>query len=85
MRHNVIVAVACVLASAAEAQTPRPNAAEVAGPRDEMICRRFVRTGTLADHYRVCKTRGEWDRERAERRQFNNPASCRMADGAAPC
>jgi hypothetical protein len=67
MRHLVTLAVVSTLAlgTIASAQTQRRSrGAETAGPRDEVICRRFVRTGSLADFYRVCKTRGEWDRER---------------------
>ena len=47
------------------------------GPSDQVICRRFVRIGSLADFYRVCKTRGEWDRERQNiRNGVMNRNSC---------
>jgi len=39
-----------------------------ADPRDQIVCRRFVRTGSLADTYRTCKTRREWDNEAANLR-----------------
>jgi hypothetical protein len=60
---------------------------EATGPSDEMICRRFLRTGTLADYYRVCKTRADWDRERRNIRQgINVVDACRdRANGGALC
>lgn len=69
------------------AQTPRRGAsADALGPGDEIICRRFLRTGTLADYYRTCKTRGEWERERRNIRQgVNNINSCRLAGGGIAC
>jgi hypothetical protein len=86
MRHMITLAVvsALALATVASAQTQRRSrAAEAAGPADEMICRRFLRTGTLADYYRVCKTRREWDRERQGLRNLNNAASCNLESGTS--
>jgi hypothetical protein len=37
--------------------------AKAVDPRDQIVCRRFARTGSLADTTRVCKTRREWDRD----------------------
>lgn len=90
MRHLVTLAVVSAVAftTVASAQTQRRGrSAEAAGPRDEVICRRFVRTGSLADFYRVCKTRGEWDRERMNiRNGALNGNSCRTESvgGQAP-
>lgn len=84
MLHLVTIAVACAVtvSSVAYAQRPRQNrTGEVAGPRDEIVCRRFVRTGSLADFYRVCKTRGEWDRDRQNVRDVTNRNSCLSEGG----
>ena len=84
MRHLVTLAVvsALALSAAASAQTQRRSrGAEVAGPANEMICRRFLRTGTLADYYRVCKTRAEWDRERQGLRDLSYSGACRLESG----
>ncbi len=58
-----------------------------AGPQDEpersadrgdrMICKRFMRTGSLVDGYRDCKTKREWEKERENRRQMSVSNSCR--------
>jgi len=81
MRRIVIMTVACAVTvgTAAAAQTSRRSTSgDVAGPRNDVICRRFVRTGSLADFYRVCKTRAEWDRERQNiRNGAMNGNSCR--------
>jgi hypothetical protein len=51
-----------------------------------MVCKSFLRTGTLADRYRTCKTKGEWERERDNLRELDRAYSCRMSDAAAePC
>ena len=85
MRQIITLAVAStlVVATVASAQTQRRSrTGEIAGHRDEMICRRFVRTGSLADFYRVCKTRGEWDRERQNIRNLSNGSPCMVEGGA---
>ncbi len=74
MRRLIIIATATASAVAAStlasAQAPRrTSSGDTAGPAQEMQCRRFLRTGTLADFYRVCKTRAEWDAERRNIRQ----------------
>jgi hypothetical protein len=76
-----------VTATAAPAAPRRADAPEgVAGSPDKMVCKTFTRIGTLADRYRTCKTKAEWDRERANLREFDRSASCRMIDDAAvPC
>jgi hypothetical protein len=61
------------------AQERRAASGDSVGPRHEILCRRFLRTGTLADYYRVCKTRAEWNREREERRILDVRASERTA------
>ena len=90
MRRLSLMMVACALTvgTLAPAQTPnRRPIQEAAGPGDEIICRRFLRTGTLADYYRVCKSRSEWERERRNIRQgINQVDACRdRANGGALC
>jgi len=70
-------AAALVAAHAADA-VPPPSGRSAAGPRDQIICRRYVRTGSLVDGYRTCKTRAEWDREQENVRQFSVSDTCRL-------
>ena len=60
---------------------PRPSAA---GSRDRIICRRYVRIGSLVDGYRTCKTRADWDREQANVRQFSVSDSCTLRGDPDP-
>jgi hypothetical protein len=81
MRRFAIFALAAGFVAATAAQaTPLPSGASAgaAAPRDRMICRRYLRTGSLADTYRTCKTRGEWDREQENVRQFSVSDTCRI-------
>ena len=80
-RAIALVAAAFAVASASpgqsaprEANTPE----QAADARDKMVCKRFIKTGSLADSYRTCKTKGEWDRERDNARQFSVSDSCRL-------
>ena len=71
------------------AQTPtRTDEPEkAADPRDKIVCKRFVKTGSLVDGYKTCKTKWEWERERENLRQLNVTDSCRArgsgGDGCA--
>jgi len=88
MSRFLAVVSACVLAFATAAQSaPRqagaPKRSADAGPR--MICKTYVRIGTLADRHRVCKTKAEWDEER-NLRELDPSEACRTNDDAfAPC
>jgi hypothetical protein len=76
---NFAIAAGLVAATAANATPPAAGtSARAADPRDRMICRRYLRTGSLADTYRTCKTRGEWDREQENVRQFSVSDACRI-------
>jgi hypothetical protein len=56
------------------------------GSPDKMVCKTFTRTGTLADRYRTCKTKAEWERERTNLRDLDRSYGCRMNDDHAdPC
>jgi hypothetical protein len=66
--------------------TPADAPERAADARDKMICKRFVRTGSLVDGYRTCKTKWEWERERENLRQQSVSDSCRdRANGGALC
>ncbi|MBW6525679.1 hypothetical protein KZ813_02365 [Sphingomonas sp. RHCKR7] len=72
------------------APTRRASASDAperaADARDKVICKRFVRTGSLVDGYRTCKTKWEWERERENLRQQSVSDSCRdRANGGALC
>ena len=56
-----------------------------ADPGAKMICKRFTRTGSLVDGYRVCKTKTEWQRDRDLIRQSTATTSCQNAAMGNPC
>jgi len=94
MRCSTIFALAALAAVASAAYALPSDAgsatgasAKAADPRSQIICRRFVRTGSLVDGYRICKTRGEWDREHENVRQFSVSDSCstRGEPALGPC
>jgi hypothetical protein len=91
MHRAVTVAFACLIAPASAALSAPRDAdtpERLADARDKIVCKSFVRTGSLADRYRTCKTRSEWDRERENVRQdaASRVASCRMNDAySEPC
>ena len=72
MRHSVYASIAVFLASVASistAQTPAsgsPQAAAApatnAAPGDKLICKKRLKTGTLADFQKICHTKAEWER-----------------------
>ena len=72
------VAFTLVAATTAHAAPPPATSTSAAGSRDRIICRRYVRIGSLVDGYRACKTRVEWDREQANARQFSVSDSCSL-------
>jgi hypothetical protein len=82
MPRIVTFAFACALLCATAAQgAPRKADApeKAADARDKVVCKRFVKTGSLADSYRTCKTKWEWERERENVRQINWSSPCRSA------
>jgi hypothetical protein len=90
MQH-IMIFILGVAATAAGAAHAAPVAtggsARAADPRSRIVCRRFVRTGSLVDGYRTCKTRAEWDREHENVRQFSVSDSCstRGEPALGPC
>jgi hypothetical protein len=44
---------------------------------EKLVCKRFVETGSLVKGTKTCKTKREWDRERANiRESFTGGGSC---------
>ncbi len=84
MSRIVTLAFACALLSATAAQSAPRQAADAperaAGPGDKVVCKRFLKTGSLVDAYRTCKTKAEWQRERDNVRQVNWSTPCRSAN-----
>lgn len=80
MHRFIALTAAGVLAAstAAEAAPRRADSAEQpSDPNEKIICKTFTRIGSLADRYRTCKTKAEWQRERDNLRQVNIVDSCR--------
>lgn len=71
--------------SAGQTSTPAPTTPAV-DRKDEVICKRFVETGSLVKGYKRCKTRREWDRESQDARSGASSAdSCRNSGNGGPC
>lgn len=62
---TVLAAVAAMSTSVA-AQTPVKTKAKAEQSGDAIVCKRFAETGSLIAQRKVCKSRADWDRERAE-------------------
>ena len=80
MYRIVTFAVACVLAvpTTAESAPRRADSIEQpADPNEKIVCKTFTRIGSLADRYRTCKTKAEWQRERDNLRHSSISDSCR--------
>jgi hypothetical protein len=88
VRRSALFALAAILAAAgtAYAVPSTGGASAKADQRDRVICRRFVRTGSLVDGYRTCKTRAEWDREHENVQHFSVSDGCRLrGEGGSGC
>jgi hypothetical protein len=88
MHRFIALTMAGVLAASTAAQSAPRQAADApegaAGNPDKIVCKRFVRIGSLVDSYRTCKTKAEWQRERDNIRQVNISDSCRSRALAPP-
>ncbi len=66
--------------------TPKAREGERASdPSDKMICKRFVETGSLVRAQRVCKTKRDWERDRANIRSEPGIDSCRARANGGAC
>jgi len=87
MPRPVTIAFVCGLISATAVQSaPRKGVdapESAAGAPDKVVCKRFVRTGSLADGYRTCKTKKEWERERDNIRTINWSSPCKSAESGS--
>lgn len=84
MPRPVAVFFICGLFSAAAQATP-PRGVDApekaAGNPDKVVCKRFVRIGSLVDGYRTCQTKREWERERENARTVNWTNPCNSNAG----
>jgi hypothetical protein len=90
MNHAALaaaLALAVVGAAASAAPLQRDAGERAADARDKIVCKRFVKTGSLVDGYRTCKSKWEWERERENVRQFGVSDACgtRGEPSAGPC
>ena len=87
MSRLVTIAFICGLVSAAAAQSAPRRGSDApegaAGNPDKIVCKRFVRTGSLADSYRTCKPKKEWERERDNVRTINWSSPCKSAESGS--
>jgi hypothetical protein len=85
----IFLSIALLAAAAAGGQQPpvRADSGEhAADPRNKMICKRFLETGSLVRGYRTCKTKAEWDRERDNiRNTRTNSDSCSLRGNGGAC
>jgi len=88
MYRYAIFATAALLSAVTTvyASPPAPSTEAKAGdPRDQIVCRRYVRTGSLVDSVRICKTNREWQRDRAEIQHQEMADSCRNRGTTGDC
>jgi hypothetical protein len=74
------------ITAAIAAPNKSETAEKTADSGDKMVCKRFIKTGSLVDGYRECKTKREWERERNTLRAPSSEInSCRNSGGGGPC
>jgi len=84
MLRPVALLFICGLIGATAQATPRAGVdapEKAAGNPDKVVCKRFVRIGSLVDGYRTCKTKKEWERERENARTVNWRNPCNRQSG----
>jgi hypothetical protein len=72
-------------ASLYAAEAKRGQGEKASDSATKVICKRFLETGSLVRGYRLCKTKAEWERARANVRQEATSNSCRMAGEGGAC
>jgi hypothetical protein len=78
-------ALASLLALPLIAAAPLRDAPEhAADDRGKIVCKKFIRTGSLVDGYRVCKTKANWQRDRDDARALGTGAACGIKDNPDP-
>lgn len=85
MARPIAILFVCGLLSASAANAAPSKGADAperaAGNPDKVVCKRFVRIGSLVDGYRTCKTKREWERERENARTVNWSSPCAATTG----
>ncbi|HEX8240087.1 MAG TPA: hypothetical protein VF574_10155 [Allosphingosinicella sp.] len=85
MPRRVTLGFVCAVIGATAAQSAPGRGVEApekaAGNPDKVVCKRFVRIGSLVDGYRTCKTKREWERERDNLRTINWSSPCDVSSG----
>jgi hypothetical protein len=88
MKSCLSTFLACLLIAAASPVSAEPGPARASpaaqDSRDRVVCRRFLRTGSLVDSYRTCKTNREWQREHENIQHLSVSNSCRDPLGCDP-
>ena len=82
-RLSIVTFAFCLISATTAQAAPRSgvDAGErAAGNPDKIVCKRFVRVGSLVDGYRTCKTKREWERERENARTVNWSNACKSAE-----
>jgi hypothetical protein len=81
----VIAFSAALVAGAAMAAPANSDVERANDSPTKVICKRFVKTGSLVDSYRTCKTKAEWARERDNARQLTASEACRARGEGGGC
>jgi len=74
-----------VSAAAAGQAAPPPAKAKSGLDPDKMVCKRYVRTGSLVDGYRICKTNKEWAADMERSREAGESIVKNQCGGDATC
>ncbi len=86
MRFLLAAALLLPVAASAVASPQQKDVGEKsADPGSKMICKKFIRTGSLVDGYRICKTKREWERDRDLLRQSSGGSACKDVSMGQPC
>jgi hypothetical protein len=85
MTRLIVAILFLTVANPAIGERQASEAEKAADSKDRVVCKRFLRTGSLVDGYRTCKTKGEWERERDNLRSLSSSSSCRNAANGGPC
>jgi len=85
MHRFITLAFASLLLIAPAAQPVAAGSPREKAPadRDKIVCKRFPKTGSLAETYRTCKPESEWQRERENVRQVNWSSPCKSAESGS--
>ena len=88
MRTHILAGALLLLASTTPVLSApaRDEPERSADSGSKTICKKFIRTGSLVDGYRVCKSKREWQNDRDDLRQMSVSDSCSdRANGGQLC